>query len=58
MKKACLKNLKLEKNIISNLSKIANGIKGGDYTNTLRENGCPGAGITSVSPYVCKITCD
>ncbi len=55
MKKRSLKNLKLEKNTISNLSEIANSIKGG-FGNTLREDGCPGYGRTSVF-VVCKVTC-
>ncbi|GAA4270854.1 hypothetical protein GCM10022258_01470 [Aquimarina gracilis] len=57
MKKRSLKTLKLEKNVISNLSAITLNLKGG-LGNTLREQGCPGYSQTSVRPCVCKITCD
>ncbi len=59
MKKRSIKNLKLEKNVISNLSTISHNIRGGLFPNTLRQDGCPGYSQTSGSPCgKCKITCD
>ncbi len=56
MKKRSLKNLKLEKNVISNLSAIAHTIKGGGTT--LHHNGCQGTSETSIRPDVCKVYCE
>ncbi|MGB5818014.1 MAG: hypothetical protein WBG90_00920 [Saonia sp.] len=53
MKKRSLRNLKLEKKVVSNLNVTANAVKGG----SLRQDGCPGYGQTSARPVVCKIVC-
>ncbi|NAS31958.1 hypothetical protein GTQ40_13305 [Flavobacteriaceae bacterium R38] len=55
MKKRNLKNLNLEKKVISKLDLNTESLKGG--IGTLRQDTCPGYGATSIYPYVCKVTC-